>query len=415
MQIFSASQILPVSSPPISGGAIAVRDGRIAAVGTVEELKASCGGPVTDFPGCTIMPGLVNAHTHLELTHFPSWKVRKDLDYLPKSYVQWVSQLVKIRRALSREELEHSVHEGIRLCIESGTTTIGEILTDFSLLPLYASSPLGGRYFLEGIGHDPRGCAEVLKRMEESLQKPAGKFLPGLSPHAPHTVSGTLFTGMHELSCRYEARKAIHLSESREEVSFMHDSTGDFASILYPAAHWEEYLPSPRRTTSTAWLDSLGVLDRATAAIHCVHLTPADGAILRERGCFVVLCPRSNDRLNVGCAPHHLLKRLGLPLAIGTDSLASNDSISLWDEMRYLRALAPDDFSAAELLEMATLGGARALGLQDAVGSLQVGKRADFLVLSHRSCEGCSLHQALLEASRLEEVYISGAAFSPLS
>jgi len=406
MQIFSASQLLPISSPPIPGGAIAVHDGRIAAVGTLQEIKSSCGGPVTSFPGCAIMPGLVNAHTHLELTHFPSWKVRKDLDYLPKSYVQWVSQVVKIRRALTRDEVEHSVREGLRLCVESGTTAVGEILTDFTLLPLYASAPLSGTFFLEGIGHDPAVCAEILKRMEQALH-PAGRLLPGVSPHAPHTVSPRLFHGISDLARERGVPKAIHLSESREEVSFMHDSTGDFATILYPAAHWDEYLPSPRRTTSTAWLDGLGVLDRRTLAIHAVHLTPADAAILKERGCRVVLCPRSNDMLNVGCAPHHLLKKAGIPLAIGTDSLASNDSLSLWDEMRFLKNLAPDDFGADELLQMATIGGARALGIEGEAGALQVGKRADFQVVSYRE-SAAPIAVSLLEGARPEEVYIAG-------
>jgi cytosine/adenosine deaminase-related metal-dependent hydrolase len=113
------------------------------------------------------------------------------------------------------------------------------------------------------------------------------------------------------------------------------------------------------RTTSTRYLDELGVLDRSTLAVHAVHVTPNDVAILKERGVTVVLCPRSNDRLFVGRAPHHLLKKSGIPLALGTESLASNDSLSLWDEIRYLRESDPSAFTAPELLAMATLGGAR--------------------------------------------------------
>ena len=129
--IFAASYVLPISSPPIPGGAVAVENGVITAVGPLKELRASCSDPVTELPGCTITPGFVNAHTHLELTHFPAWKVRKELDYLPKTYVDWIQQVVKIRRALHADDLELSVREGVRLCLESGTTAIGEILTDF--------------------------------------------------------------------------------------------------------------------------------------------------------------------------------------------------------------------------------------------------------------------------------------------
>ena len=412
MRIYAASQLLPVSSPPIAGGAIAVKDGLIAAVGTLGELRA-IGAPVTDLPGCAIMPGLVNAHTHLELTHFPAWKLRKNLDYLPKSYVEWIQQLVKIKRALLPGELELSVREGLRLSIESGTTALGEILTDFSLAPLYGSSPLIGRLFLEVLGHDPAHCDALLERAGAALQSlPQGGFLRGISPHTPHTVSERLFKDVQELSGRLEIPKAVHLSETVEEVAFMHDTTGAIAKVLFPMAHWEEYLPHPMRTTSTGYLDRLGVWDRSTLAVHAVHVTPADVALLKERGVSVVLCPRSNERLFVGCAPHHLLKSAGIPLALGTDSLASNDSLSLWDEIRFLQQSAADAFSAEELVAMATLGGARALGLESNAGSLEVGKRADFLVLS-----GCAVGagqapcQKMLEHGRLEQVFIAGESY----
>jgi aminodeoxyfutalosine deaminase len=409
MQIYTASHVLPVSSPPIPGGGIAVQNGLIVAVGPVAELPVAPGAKVTDLPGCVIVPGLVNAHTHLELTHFPAWKVRKDLDYLPKTYVAWIQQVMKIRRALAPGELEHSVREGLRLCVESGTTSVGEILSDFSLVPLYASSPLSGRLFLEAIGHDPVQCGILLERLEATLLGLEGRMLPGVSPHTPHTVSGQLFQGVQELCRRLAVPKAVHLSESLEEVSFMFDSSGPIAELLYPMARWEGYLPGPLRATSASYLDGLGVLDGATLAVHAVHVTPADVALLKQRGVSVVLCPRSNDRLNVGCAPHHLLKGAGIPLALGTDSLASNDSLSLWDEMRYLQESVPDAFSAEELLAMATLGGARALGMEDVAGSLEPGKRGDFLVFS--GCDtrpGKSLCAGILERGRLEQVYIAG-------
>lgn len=412
MQIYAASYVLPVSSPPIAGGAIAVEDGRITAVGTAAELRAASAAAVIDLPGCAIVPGLVNAHTHLELTHFPAWKVRKGLDYLPKSYVEWIRQVVKIRRSLLPEELEHSVREGLRLSIESGTTALGEILSDFSLAPLYGSCALTGRLFLEAIGHDPIQCDTLLEKIEASLQGMRGGLLPGVSPHTPHTVSAHLFKGVQELSRRLGVPKAVHLSETLEEVSFMHDSTGPIAEVLYPMARWEQYLPRPMRTTSTRYLDQLGVLDGATLAVHAVHVTPADAALLKERGVTVVLCPRSNDRLFVGSAPYHLLKAAGIPLALGTDSLASNDSLSLWDEIRFLRQEAPDHFSAEELIAMATLGGARALGIEASTGSLEPGKRGDFLVFS--GCApgvGESACEALLEKGRLEQVFIAGDSF----
>lgn len=415
MRIYAASYLLPVSSPPIAGGGIAVENGLIAAVGPVAELRSAYDAEVIDHPGCVIVPGLVNAHTHLELTHFPAWKVRKGLDYLPKTYVDWIQQVVKIRRALAPGEVELSVREGLRLCIESGTTAVGEILTDHTLAPLYTASPLSGVLFLEALGHDPLQCDALLERLEASLHSlqlrhfREGGVLPGISPHAPHTVSERLFKGVRELSERLALPKAVHLSESLEEVSFMFDSTGPIAEVIFPAARWEGYLPAPLRATSASYLDALGVLDPGTLAVHAVHVTPADVALLKQRGVTVVLCPRSNDRLNVGSAPHRLLKSAGIPLALGTDSLASNDSLSLWDEIRYLRESAPDVFSAEELIAMATLGGARALGIEAQAGSLEAGKRGDFLVFS--GCDpksGSSVSAGILEKGRLEQVYLAG-------
>jgi len=409
MQIFAASYLLPISSPPITGGALAVDNERIVAVGTLAEVRASCAGPVVDFPGSVLLPGLVNAHTHLELTHFPSWKLRKALDYLPQTYLDWVSQVVKIKRTLTQDELVLSVREGMRLSVASGTTAVGDIVSDYTLVPLYQEALLKGRFFLEALGHDPVQCEALLERMKRQLEQPFGSLLPGLSPHTPHTVSKDLFRGVQALSRNYRVKKAIHLSESADEASFMHDTTGPIAEELYPMAHWESFLPSPMKTTSTQFLDSLGVLDASTLAIHAVHITPADAAILKRCGVTVVLCPRSNQRLAVGVAPHKLLKSLGIPLALGTDSLASNDSLSLWDELRFLHELAPEHFTPFELLLMATLGGARALGIDADAGSLEVGKRADFQVVStHDVKAGTTVCAAIMEQGRLEDVYIGG-------
>lgn len=410
MQIYAASYLLPVSSPPVAGGAIVTENGRIVDSGTLAEMRGLYNAPVSEFPGCVIMPGLVNAHTHLELTHFPSWKLRKGIDYSPRTYVDWVIQVIKIRRALTPEELAHSVREGIYKCLEGGTTTVGEILTDRSLIPIYQKSPLSGRLYCEAVGHDPVRCAGLLHALEETLTAfPGNGLQPGLSPHAPHTLSPRFMQEVAELARRHVVPTVVHLAESPEEAEFLHDSTGKIAELLYPFAGWESYMPAPRRTTPTAFLDSLGVLNPATAAVHCVHVTPSDAEILKRRGVSAVLCPRSNDRLVVGKAPAALLKKARIPLALGTDSLASNDSLSLWDEMRFLLGEFPGVFTPAEALEMATLGAAKALHLEHEAGSLEKGKRADFLVVRPARMAGPEeIAGAVIEESRIEGIYLRG-------
>lgn len=411
MKIYAASHLYPVSSPSLEGGAIAVENGRIADMGTREHITALHDGPVTEYPGCAIIPGLVNAHSHLELTHFPSWKIRKGIDYSPRTYIDWIIQVIKIRRALTRREVEQSVLEGIRISLESGTTALGEILSDVSLLPLYQSSPLGGRIYLEAIGQAPDRCDTVLSAICESVRREwEGAFRPGVSPHAPYTLSPALFRAVRELAERRSLPLAVHLSESRDELSFLFDSSGAIAEKLYPFVDWMEYLPAPLRTTPAGYLDGFGLLRPGTTAVHCVHVSPSEVDLLKARGVAVVLCPRSNEKLDVGKAPVRRLKRAGIPLALGTDSLASNDSLSILDEARFLLRQFPDDFSHAEVLRMSTLSGAECIGMGQETGSLEKGKRGDFLVVELPSHSGRDLSQDIIEHGRIREVFVRGEA-----
>jgi cytosine/adenosine deaminase-related metal-dependent hydrolase len=412
MQIYAASYLYPVSSPPLAGGAIAVAEGRIVDAGPLDRLRAEYGAPVREFPCSVIMPGLVNAHTHLELTHFSSWKLRKGIDYSPRTYVDWIIQVIKIRRTLTRQELEHSLREGIRVSLECGTTTIGEIVSDQTLIPFYEATDIFGRLFLEAIGQDPGRTSSLLTDIEKTVTAFSGNRLrPGLSPHASHTLSSAFLHELAGLARDHSIPAVIHLSESREEAAFMHDSSGKIAELLYPFADWDAYLPAPRRTTSAAYLESLGLLNPLTSVVHCVHITPDDAHILKKHGVTAILCPRSNERLAVGKAPAALLKNCGIPLALGTDSLASNDSLSLWDEMRFLRREFPGLFTPEEVLEMVTMGAAKALHLESEAGSLEKGKRGDFLVLTPpRITSPNELAEALIEESRLDEVFTGGKA-----
>ncbi len=390
-----------------------MEEGEIVAVGSLELLKAVCPGEVTEFPGCVIMPGLVNAHSHLELTHFPAWKMRHGMEYAPRTFVDWLIQVIKIKRGVSDEEFRHSVHEGIRISLESGTTTLGEVLSRRELVPLYAESPLAGRLSFEAIGQDPQRCQGLLAELERSMEQPMGGFLAGLSPHSPYTLSREFGRELGVRAQQWGVPCAIHCAESAEEGAFLCETSGPLAQLFYPHVHWEQYLPPPRRSSSVRYLDELGLLTPGTAAVHCVHVTPADAEILSEREVSVILCPRSNDRLNVGKAPADLFKKLGIPLALGTDSLASNDSLSLFDEARFAASLWPGLFPPEELLYMMTLGGARVLGLEELTGSLIPGKRADFLVVEASGTPE-QLPERIIHDGKLREVFAQGVSLSDL-
>ncbi|MDK9718557.1 MAG: amidohydrolase family protein [Trichlorobacter sp.] len=351
------------------------------------------------------MPGFVNAHTHLELTHFPAWRLRNGLDYHPHRFVDWIIQMIKVRRGVTLEETRTSLKAGINACLRSGTTAVGDIMTSPDLLAAYAGSAIGGRLYLELIGQDRQLFEPRLTKAVEASKAVNGGRLPGLSPHAPYTLHSNLLPDIAAAADQMQLPLSLHLAESREESDLLFDSSGPLAEEMYPLVGWQDYLPAPRRITPARFFDAGGLLGPSTLAVHGVQLTPADAALLKERGVAICLCPRSNERLAVGTAPVHLFNKLGIPLCLGTDSLASNDSLSLWDEIRFALDSYKGALDPEELLVMATRGGAAGIGLADHIGSLETGMRADFQVLQLDG--GCTADR-LLEVGRVNAVYLNG-------
>jgi cytosine/adenosine deaminase-related metal-dependent hydrolase len=409
--IYAASWLINPNTPPIAGGALLVSDARVVAVGTLSELTGAHSAPVVEFPGSAIIPGFVNAHTHLELTHFPSWRLRTHVEYNPRGFVDWIIQLVKIRRGLKDEDILASLREGVRMCVESGTTAVGEIVTNPALTPRYHASPLAGRLFFELLGHDPDRFRSMRDRALAACEEQTGRLAAGLSPHSPYTIGEKNMALIREAASSRALPLAIHISESREEADFVFDTSGPLAEKFYAFVGWQEYLMPPRHCSSTELLDRCGLLSPATLAIHCVHVTLSDAEILKERGVSVALCPRSNERLDVGKAPLHIFKKLGIPLALGTDSLASNDSLSLWEEMRFALDLFRHDLSPAEIFCMVTSGGAAALGIAASSGSLEPGKRADFQVVGNGGAAAEQVLERVVCEGSVQEVYVGGEQY----
>lgn len=412
IETYTASWLYNPGSPPVSGGAVAVMDGLVVASGRASEVISSFGPPKAEYHGCAIIPGFANAHTHLELTHFPAWRTRNGLDYHPHRFVDWIIQMIKVRRGITVEELRTSLKAGISVSLRAGTTLVGDIVTSPELLSAYDETEIGGRFYLELTGQERLVFEPRLSKAVAAARGIAGNLLPGLSPHAPYTLNSELLTDIAAAAEIEGLPIALHLAESRGESDLLFDSSGPLATELYQFVGWDNFLPSPRKTTPARFFDDGGLLGPSTIAVHCVHTNPSDAALLKERGVTVCLCPRSNERLDVGTAPVSLFKKHGIPLCLGTDSLASNDSLSIWDEIRYALDIYNGELTPEELLEMATLGGAAAIGLEKQAGSLTPGKRADFQVVEIEGKAGDSstaLPELLLDAgSRLREVFTSG-------
>ena len=407
--IVSASWLISPGKAPVAGGAMLVCDGRIAAVGELRRLRRDHNSLVVDYPGRAILPGFVNAHTHLELTHFPSWRLVCQMEDRSRSFVDWLVQLIKIRRSIELEDLFASVCDGMRLCLESGTTSVGEIVTSRSLMKLYGVSPLSGRLFIELLGHDPTSFSGLLDEVLRSPQTTTcGAFKTGLSPHSAYTVSEENMQLTAGAMRETDLPVSVHCAESREETDFIFASEGKLADTLYPLAGWECYLRSPSGCSPVELLDRVGLLTAGTLAVHCVHISRSDAERLRDKRVTVALCPRSNNFLDVGKPPVALLKKLGVPMVMGTDSLASNDSLSLWDEIRFTLQTFRNELSPAEVFRMSTLGGAEALGLDSAQGSLEEGKRADFQIVRYSDEGSSDMLERIISQGSVEEVYVAG-------
>lgn len=412
--IYSASWLINPDASPVAGGALLVQDGIVAETGTLDDLRSRHSAPVVDYPGSVLIPGFVNAHTHLELTHFPSWRLRSAVDYNPRRFTDWIVQLIKISRGLTPEDYPPSIREGVRMCLESGTTAIGEIVTNPALAGLYYGSPLAGRLYFELLGQDPNHFNGKLAAATTAVQQnEAHLFAAGLAPHSPYTIAQEHLDAIRDAAASKHLPLSIHLSESRSEADCIFDGSGELATNFYPFVGWETFLGHPHRCSSTELLDRHGLLTPTTLAVHCVHVSLADARIIKSRGAHIALCPRSNELLDVGRAPVALFKKLGIPLALGTDSLASNNSLSLWDELRFALETFPHDLTEQDVFRMVTSGGAAALGISSACGSLEAGKRADFQVVGN--CLGGGEERLLERVMRegvLKELFVGGVCYA---
>jgi cytosine/adenosine deaminase-related metal-dependent hydrolase len=365
-RVLSADWVLPIEGPPIEDGAVAIDDGRIAAVGTRDELGAG-----THYDDAVLLPGFVNAHSHIEYAVYAGFG-----DSLT-DFAEWIRLHTERKRRIGWEEYVDIARLGAAECLRSGIATIGDC--SFSGAAAVAMDELGlrGIAYLEVFGADP---AEAMEQFEELRDRAAAHFgervAVGVSPHAPYSVSAAVYHACAELGLPV----ATHISESESEVRYLLDGGGAWETI--------PWLVDPPGTTGTRLLAREGLLGPHVLAAHCVVVEPEEIALLAEHDVAVAHCPRSNAYVGCGIAPLRELRGAGLRVGVGTDGVSSTPSHDYFDELRAVVMMArarerrPDAMTGAEALELATLGGARALRLEAEVGSLAPGKRADLAVVS---------------------------------
>lgn len=418
--LYRARFLLPITVPPVEDGALVIANGRICAVDTHSKLTAAYpDAAVVDFGDAVLLPPMVNAHTHLELSHFADWAAAAgEPDILqapdaPLEFVDWILWLVRVRRSIGEDELQTSLGEGLRKSLCAGTGAVGDIFTTLSAASVYRGSPLRGRIFAEVLGQDPTVVGDRLAAIEGIVQHPPGSSLDwGLSPHAPYTLSSTTTDQVFTFAGRKSLQCTIHLAESMAETHFMQNGTGTIAEKLYAAAKWDPSVDPASGCSPVSALCRQGRLRPGDLAVHGVQVDAADIGQLKRAGCAVALCPRSNAALNVGKAPVAAYLNAGVPLALGTDSMASSPSLSIWDEMSFARDWFAGEATPRDWLEIATFGGAKALGLHDRMGRLSPGYEASFQVVTLADMPCINELEEVLCASgrdvKVEHLYLGG-------
>jgi aminodeoxyfutalosine deaminase len=363
---YRAAWVLPIARPPIAGGVVSVERGLISGVGAFE------GGPVEDLGNVAILPGLVNAHTHLEL----SW-MRGQI--APSaSMPAWAGSLMALRRSVSHEPTKPIV-DAIVETRRSGTCLVGDVTNTFATYEPLIDSELSAAIFREVLGFsapDPDALVAAVSAQIADLT-PIAWLRPSIVPHAPYSVSPALLEAIARWSTGQPL--SIHLAESAQEIEFLREGTGEWRALLETLGVWNPSWAAPA-CGPVEYLDRLGMVDERLLAVHGVHLTDAELARLAAAGATVVTCPRSNRWTGAGAAPVDRFYASGVRVAVGTDSLASVGDLNLFAELADVRRLAPA-VPAARILESATLTGAAALGFDSELGSIEPGKRAQLLAV----------------------------------
>lgn len=386
MKIIAADHVLPISSEPFTNGAVVIDGKNILAVGDASELcKTFPNAETEDHGDAAILPGFVNCHSHLEIT-----SMRGALDSVEHDFRSWLLTLNGLRAKLSKEEIEEAAFRGALEGVAAGVTCFGDIgRYGRAGLKALKQAGLRGIVFQETeFSPDNRTADDdflALAVKFEKLREDADEFVSvGISPHSPYTVSSRLFELIAQYSIINRVPLSIHAAESDSEMLLLTKGEGFFTEVYERFdVEWQSPFCTP-----IEYLEKLGVLSARPLLAHCVKVNDSDIAKIAANRAAIAHCPRSNAKFGHGYAPFEKFLKAGIPVGLGSDSVASNNSCDLIEESRHAALAARnhpkrDGFiSPKDVLRTATIGGAEAMGLADKIGSLEIGKAADLAVVA---------------------------------
>lgn len=380
--IYSAKWLIPDSSTFIEDGAVAIDSAKVVGVGTLQELRGKFPEAQHDaFGNAQIIPGLVNTHTHLELT-----AMRGYLEHEETNFFAWLRKLTIARMELmTPDDIEVSALFGACEAVRAGITTVGDA-SDSAINSARALKRVGlrGIVFQESFGPDARLVKDNLDKLRDKIvglrEVEDGLVRVGVSPHAPYTVCGPQLELIAAYARSENLPLMMHAAESAAEEEFIRDGCGLFAEGLRKRSiDW-----NTPGTSVIQHLKQTGILSTSPLLAHCIRVDDEDIETLAQTGSKVAHCPKSNAKLGHGRAPFAKFIESGVVTSLGSDSVASNNTCDILEEARFAALIARSDrqVSAAEVFRAATKSGAACLGLDGVVGELVEGSQADFAIVS---------------------------------
>ena len=372
---YRADWLLPISDAPRRDSWVGIEDGRITEIGSAPSTEA------INLGHAVILPALVNAHTHLELSY-----LHRQIPPAPR-FAQWVRQVMTTRQQFpdpADPQIVGPARAAIAAARAAGTGVLGDVSNTLVTVPLLRDARMPACVFYELTGfteQNPVARVRDARAAVDALGSDSGDLRISVAPHAPYSVSAALFQAIRaDLEAHADAISSVHLGEPAEEVELLRQGTGDIRAVLEDLGRW----PSdwrPPGVSSVQYLVDLGVLDSRMLAVHGVQFDQGDLSMLSARGVTVVSCPRSNLHVGAGSPPLDAFYAMDVDVAFGTDSLGSVEDLNVFAELQEARRLAPR-VPARRLLESATLTGARALRFDRDYGSIEAGKRAALIAVS---------------------------------
>jgi cytosine/adenosine deaminase-related metal-dependent hydrolase len=372
---YRADWVLPISGPPITDGWIAVDGERIASVSSAAPRRLV--DPI-DLGRVAVLPGLVNAHTHLELSYLRG--------RIPPSasFVAWIRGVMGTRRQYPdahAPEIVGAVHGAIVEAVGAGTAVVGDITNTLVTNDPLVRSPLAAMVFYELIRFKPDDPKRIVDQALDALGQAAhsDRVRASLAAHAPYSVAPSVFKAIRAAMSRLEPPCSVHVSESIEELEFIRGGGGPWRALLEELGAWEPAW-APADCTPVEYLDRIEFLGPTVVAVHGVQMTDADLRLLAARRATLVTCPRSNVHTGAGEPPIQRFYDSGVRVAVGTDSLACVDDLNVFSELAAMRRIAPH-VAASKLLDSATRQGAKALGFGADYGTIEAGRRARLIAV----------------------------------